>query len=150
MCTGTTAEGLSHDGIRMRGRSATVCTFSSSQRSVSETATWDEFVALIRARLQLENVRAIYHASTMTPLTSMNDLQDIEDLVVDGDDTFPPGADHAHFGGLTPASAYKTYEVYGMDACSGSSVMQGSAPRPLEIAPPPGLGDGGFDWEDSE
>jgi hypothetical protein len=53
---------------------------------VSETATWDEFVALIRARLQLENVRAIYHASTMTPLTSMNDLQDIEDLVVDGDE----------------------------------------------------------------
>ena len=57
-----------------------------SLRSVSETATWDEFVALIRARLQLENVRAIYHASTMTPLTSMNDLQDIEDLVVDGDE----------------------------------------------------------------
>ena len=53
---------------------------------MSESATWDEFCALICTRLQLSRVRAVYHASTMSPLTSMDALQDIEDLVVEGDE----------------------------------------------------------------
>jgi len=39
---------------------------------VSESATWEEFCGLICTRLQLTSVRAIYHSSTMTPLTSMD------------------------------------------------------------------------------
>jgi len=41
---------------------------------------------LITARLQLKSVKAVYHASSMTPLTSMDELQDIEDLVVEGEE----------------------------------------------------------------
>ena len=78
---------------------------------MSETATWDEFCALICARLQLSRVRAVFHASTMSPLTSMDELQDIEDLVVEGDEIAgarvgaAPGGASAGIGGRTGGSA---------------------------------------------
>ena len=81
------------------------------RNSVSETATWDEFCALICARLQLSRVRAVFHASTMSPLTSMDELQDIEDLVVEGDEIAgarvgaAPGGASAGIGGRTGGSA---------------------------------------------
>lgn len=58
-------------------------------------------------------MRHIYHASTMTPLTAMSELRDIEDLVVDGDESastsaqtpiLPAGAAGISRTGLAPAS----------------------------------------------
>ena len=75
---------------------------------MAESATWEEFCDLIKARLQLTSVRAIYHTSTMTPLASTRDLRDIEDLVVDGEEAAPAnGAASSGAGasrtGLAPA-----------------------------------------------
>tara|TARA_B100001142_G_scaffold321453_1_gene368115 strand:+ start:453 stop:1373 length:921 start_codon:yes stop_codon:yes gene_type:complete len=121
-----------------------------SLRSVSETATWDEFVALIRARLQLENVRAIYHASTMTPLTSMNDLQDIEDLVVDGDEAasvsipIPATSTGGSNGGAAAAGAGAAAKA------SGKSKPKSTLPRLAPKARDTPLGRKGRDGEDPD
>ena len=108
---------------------------------MAESATWEEFCDLIKARLQLTSVRAIYHASTMTPLASTRDLRDIEDLVVDGEEAAPAnGAASSGTGasrtGLAPA-------------------VSAHLPAPPGIPPKPGdtrrgseTGGGGEDGED--
>lgn len=106
--------------------------------SVSETATWHEFLGLIKARLQLKSVTAVLHASSMTPLTSMDELQDIEDLVVEGQEDAGDGV------------VGKKSSVEG----SGAGIMPGIgrtglAPAPVAVDVSPSRR-GGMDGEDGE
>ena len=53
---------------------------------IEEGATWEEFEAAVRARLQIAGVRAVYHASTGERVRAVEDVRDIEDLIVEEDE----------------------------------------------------------------
>ena len=54
---------------------------------IEENATWEEFTAAVCARLQIAGLRAVYHASTGERVQGVGDVQDIEDLVVEEDES---------------------------------------------------------------
>mmetsp|Transcript_15155 Transcript_15155/g.49707 ORF Transcript_15155/g.49707 Transcript_15155/m.49707 type:complete len:314 (-) Transcript_15155:670-1611(-) len=67
--------------------------------------SWDGFVTLVCQRLQLRGVKGVYHASGQR-LTSIDDLQDVEDLVVEEADepAGPPPSPPAHAVAPPPLS----------------------------------------------
>ena len=54
---------------------------------IEERATWEEFVSAACARLQIAGARAVYHASTGERVHGIEDVQDIEDLIVEEDES---------------------------------------------------------------
>ena len=108
---------------------------------MAESATWEEFCDLIKARLQLTSVRAIYHASTMTPLASTRDLRDIEDLVVDGEEAAP-----ANGAASSGAGASRTGLAPAVSA--HLPAPPGIPPKPGDIRRGSETGGGGEDGED--
>ena len=76
---------------------------------IEENATWEEFTAAVCARLQIAGLRAVYHASTGERVQGVGDVQDIEDLVVEEDESvriIPEGSTPGASPMRTPSGRY--------------------------------------------
>ena len=76
---------------------------------IEENATWEEFTAAVCARLQIAGLRAVYHASTGERVQGVGDVQDIEDLVVEEDESvriIPDGSTPGASPMRTPSGRY--------------------------------------------
>ena len=77
---------------------------------IEERATWEEFVRAACARLQIAGARAVYHASTGERVHGIEDVQDIEDLIVEEDESARMMDERRDAGGEPVANAERTRE----------------------------------------
>jgi len=94
---------------------------------IDERATWEEFTRAVCARLQIGGLRAVYHASTGERVRGVEDVVDIEDLIVEEDESARVLVDEGSTPGPSPM---RTASSRG--AGSARSPLAGSSARDRE------------------
>lgn len=69
---------------------------------IAEGMDWNGFLRVIQGRLKVPSVKAVYMKESMSPVTTLEVLQDIDDLVIEAGEAPPPAPEPSgdHGGGL--------------------------------------------------